>query len=163
MFPVDRNVRFVVTLFFAMTLGAATLRWMEAPPRQWSKNTLLMAESNETYNDLTIEVIPAAQDDGDHSSYDCVIPPDERVKPAWFEPRPANLNLRMLVLDDGSGSLTKYQAENVLKVLGNMRLHGQLTFENVYLDPDSDPRLNPSAPGAAQDLLALLVRKDVVR
>ncbi|MBL8878107.1 MAG: hypothetical protein JNG88_03215, partial [Phycisphaerales bacterium] len=72
MFPVDRNVRFVVTLFFAMTLGAAALRWLEAPPQRWGANTLMMAESNMRFDDLTFEIIPV----GDaimSDAFDCVL------------------------------------------------------------------------------------------
>lgn len=156
MFPVDRNVRFVVVLFFSMTLGAAALRWMEAPPREWPERTLMMASTNERFEDLTIELAPAdAVFTAD--AYDCVIAANGEAVWQPFQP-----NLRMLILVDGGG-LSKLQAENVLKVLGNMSIHGQLALSRVSIDPNSDPRLNPHAPSAAHDLLSLLIRKGVIR
>lgn len=157
MFSVDRNVRFVVVLFFSMTLGAAALRWMEAPPREWPERTLMMAATNEHFEDLTIELAPA-DSAFTTDAYDCVIAANGEA--VW---QPFQSNLRMLILVDKTGGLSKLQAENVLKVLGNMSIHGQLALSRVFIDPASDPRLNPHAPSAAHDLLSLLVRKGVIR
>lgn len=162
MFPVDRNVRFVVTLFFAMTLGAAALRWLEAPPQRWGANTLMMAESAERFDDLTFEVVPtgaAVMRD----AFDCVIPPlPTSSEEAKCDSRGLR-NFRIAILQDESGALTPYQVENILKVLGNLHLHGQISLENVFIDPNCDPRLNAEAPQAAHELLALLARKGIAR
>jgi hypothetical protein len=147
-----RNAKVVVALMFAMTAGAALLRWLEPRSANDGGATSLLAESGSDIRSVAIEYSPPGRG-VDAAAYDAVIMPDGAV--TW---QPRGQDLRVLMVGSEGSLLPEAQARQLLGILGRVRLERGDSVP-VSLAAASDARETPELAAQAADLRAMLVRK----
>ncbi len=154
--PERRNARVVVALLLALVAGAAVLLWLEPPLPGWSRAAQETLDGGVPVHSVEIGYVPDSSGPA-FSEYDCVIFEDGRC--AW---RPRGSDVRVMLVGSADGDLPPAQAGAVLAMLGDMSFGRGLDLSRVRLAPQSDPRLNESAPPPARDLRDLLTRKGLL-
>ena len=163
MTPETRNTRVTVCLVVSMTLGAATLMWMDPGTRApaGERDAFLTAARGTPVEALVIEVVPPSQREL-LSDFECVILPTG-AEPVWHPDRLAARQVRVAVAGSDDGQLSDEQALVLLRVLGSLKHHRGLPLSSVRLHPDSDVRYRTDLPPQAFALRELLLRKGILR
>lgn len=154
-----RNTKVVIALIVAMSSGAVCLRWLQPTGQRAARAGVLAArlEQVEPITSVLIEYV-SPERRADLAEYECVISADGTVD--W---RATGDRVRILVLGSGAARLPRACAEALLAALGDVISRSGSAPVRVELARGSDPRRTPDLPPEAQDLLALLVRKAIVR
>ena len=147
-----RNAKVVIVLMFAMTAGAALLRWMEPRGALAADPAALLAQTASNIRSVTIEYAGPGRG-VDPATFDALILPDGQM--SW---RARSQDVRIALVGDESPRVPEAQARQLLSILGRIRAEGGDGVP-VTLGGQSDVRENRNLPAQAADLRELLVRK----
>ncbi len=160
-----RNATVVIALILSMTVGAQVLlcaeSWIGAAHTHWQGEALLSAERGGTAREVVVSLKPlAALSSIELGADDSVCLIDPAGEPEWHPAGP-RVQVILLGLPD-TPELSDQQQRTLLATIATLSQLSGTHLLPVRLADGNDPRVNSALPAQYHDLLALLVRKDII-